>query len=39
MKIIAGLMNETIENREGNLEPIREKVVQLCSKFPLYENM
>jgi glycine hydroxymethyltransferase len=36
MKIIAGLMNETIENREGNLEPIREKVVQLCSKFPLY---
>ncbi len=36
MKIIAGLMNETIENREGNLEAIREKVVQLCSKFPLY---
>ena len=36
MKIIAALMNETIENREGNLEAIREKVVQLCSKFPLY---
>ncbi|MGH4125220.1 MAG: serine hydroxymethyltransferase [Clostridium sp.] len=36
MKIIAQLMNETIENREGNLEEIREKVVQLCSKFPLY---
>ncbi|MBU3143903.1 serine hydroxymethyltransferase [Clostridium sp. CF012] len=36
MKIIAQLMNETIENREGNLEGIREKVVQLCSKFPLY---
>lgn len=36
MKIIAELMNETIENREGNLEEIREKVVQLCSKFPLY---
>ncbi|WP_124999352.1 serine hydroxymethyltransferase [Clostridium tagluense] len=36
MKIIARLMNETIENREGNLEEIREKVVQLCSKFPLY---
>ena len=36
MKIIAELMNETIENREGNLESIREKVVQLCSKYPLY---
>jgi glycine hydroxymethyltransferase len=36
MKIIAQLMNETIENREGNLEAIREKVVQLCSKYPLY---
>jgi len=36
MKMIAQLMNETIENREGNLEAIREKVVQLCSKFPLY---
>jgi glycine hydroxymethyltransferase len=36
MKIIAQLMNETLENREGNLEPIREKVVQLCSKYPLY---
>lgn len=36
MKIIAELMNETIENREGNLEVIREKVVTLCSKFPLY---
>ncbi|MGH4137446.1 serine hydroxymethyltransferase [Clostridium sp.] len=36
MKIIASLMNETIENREGNLEKIREKVVQLCNKFPLY---
>jgi len=36
MKIIAELMNETIENREGNLEEIREKVVMLCNKFPLY---
>jgi len=36
MKVIAALINETIENREGNLEPIRENVVQLCSKFPLY---
>ena len=36
MKKIAVLMNETLENREGNLESIREKVVQLCSKYPLY---
>jgi len=36
MKRIAELINETIEGREGNLEPIREKVVKLCSKYPLY---
>ena len=36
MKKIAELINETIENREGNLELIREKVIQLCSEFPLY---
>ena len=36
MKIIAELMNETIENREGNLETIKEKVVKLCGKYPLY---
>nr|WP_312884165.1 serine hydroxymethyltransferase [Clostridium psychrophilum] len=36
MKKIAELINETIENREGNLVPIREKVKELCSKFPLY---
>ncbi|WP_407935012.1 MULTISPECIES: serine hydroxymethyltransferase [Clostridium] len=37
MKIIAELINETIENREGNLVPIREKVKELCSRFPLYK--
>jgi glycine hydroxymethyltransferase len=36
MKIIAELMNEAIENRDGNLEVIKEKVVKLCSKYPLY---
>ena len=39
MKVIAALINETIENREGNLERIRENVVQLCSKFPLYQDI
>ena len=38
MKVIAELINETIENREGNLEHIRESVIQLCSKFPLYQD-
>ncbi|MBU3158606.1 serine hydroxymethyltransferase [Clostridium frigoris] len=37
MKIIAELINETIEKREGNLVPIREKVKELCSRFPLYK--
>lgn len=36
MKIIANLMNETIENREGDLDAIRDKVVKLCAKFPMY---
>jgi len=37
MKKIAELINETIENREGNLDSIREKVVSLCNKYPLYK--
>ncbi|WP_373687531.1 serine hydroxymethyltransferase [Clostridium estertheticum] len=37
MKIIAELINETIENREGDLVPIREKVKELCNRFPLYK--
>ncbi|WP_443661288.1 serine hydroxymethyltransferase [Clostridium sp.] len=37
MRTIAALINETIENREGNLAPIREKVKELCSRFPLYK--
>lgn len=36
MKIIAELMNETIDNREGDLKSIRDKVIKLCSKFPMY---
>ncbi|MBU3074349.1 serine hydroxymethyltransferase [Clostridium estertheticum] len=37
MKIIAELINETVENREGDLVPIREKVKELCNRFPLYK--
>ncbi|OGC04093.1 serine hydroxymethyltransferase [candidate division WOR-1 bacterium RIFOXYA12_FULL_43_27] len=38
MKIIAGLINETIEKRSDAAAKtaIRQKVVELCGKFPLY---
>lgn len=35
MKKIAELINETIENREGNLDHIKDKVLKLCKKYPL----
>ena len=38
MKKIAELINEAIENREGNLRQIRDKVEELCSRFPLYKD-
>ncbi|MCB2292301.1 serine hydroxymethyltransferase [Clostridium algoriphilum] len=38
MKKIAMLINETIVNKEENLGPIRKKVEELCSRFPLYKE-
>jgi glycine hydroxymethyltransferase len=35
MKIIAALINETIENRDGELDDVKDKVAKLCKKFPL----
>jgi len=35
MKKVAELINETLENRDGNLDQVREKVAKLCKKFPL----
>jgi glycine hydroxymethyltransferase len=35
MRKIAALINETIENRDGNLDDVRDKVAKLCKKFPL----
>ena len=35
MKIIAALINETIENRDGDLDDVKNKVSKLCKKFPL----
>lgn len=36
MKEIAIIINEAIENREGNLEPVKDRVKKLCDKYPLY---
>jgi glycine hydroxymethyltransferase len=35
MKKIAALINETIENRDGDLDDVKDKVAKLCKKFPL----
>jgi len=35
MRKIAALINETIENRDGDLDDVKEKVAKLCKKFPL----
>ena len=36
MKEVAGIINETIENRNGDLENARARVKALCDKYPLY---
>jgi len=36
MKEIASIINEAIENRNSNLELLRERVKSLCAKYPLY---
>lgn len=36
MKEIASIINEAIENRNLNLELLRERVKSLCDKYPLY---
>lgn len=36
MKEIASIINETIENRDSNLDGLRERVKALCAKYPLY---
>ena len=36
MKEIASIINDAIENRNSNLEPLRERVKVLCAKYPLY---
>ena len=36
MKEIASIINDAIENRNSNLEVLRERVKALCAKYPLY---
>lgn len=37
MAEIADIINEAIENREGDLSPLKARVEALCDKYPLYE--
>lgn len=36
MKEIATIINDAIENRDGDLEEVKNRVKKLCNKYPLY---
>lgn len=36
MRELATIINEAIENREGNLDNVKARVKALCDKYPLY---
>ena len=36
MKVIAEIIDEAIKNKDGDLTPLRNKVIALCEKHPLY---
>jgi len=36
MKVVAEIIDEAIRNKDGDLKPIREKVIALSEKHPLY---
>ncbi|AUN18479.1 serine hydroxymethyltransferase [Clostridium botulinum] len=38
MKKIAYFMNYSIEHREENLSQIKERIKEICKKYPLYQN-
>lgn len=38
MEIIADLIYQTVTDYKNNIDNIREKVVTLCNKYPIYEN-
>ncbi|MBB6630550.1 serine hydroxymethyltransferase [Clostridium algidicarnis] len=37
MKTIAKLINEVIENRDKDNSSVRQEVIELCKRFPLYD--
>jgi len=41
MKIIAGLIKKALENpeSENRLAEVRETVSELCSNFPIYQDL
>ncbi|MBD7910165.1 MULTISPECIES: serine hydroxymethyltransferase [Clostridium] len=36
MKVVAEIIDEAIKNKDGNLDGLRTKVLELCEKHPLY---
>lgn len=36
MKEIADIINDAISNKDGDLEPLKARVIALCDKYPLY---
>ena len=38
MRQIASLINEIVENRDGDLKGVSEKVATICRKYPLYNK-
>ena len=38
MRQIASLINEIVENRNGDLKSVSEKVATICRKYPLYNK-
>ena len=38
MRQIASLINEIVENRDGELKGVSEKVATICRKYPLYNK-
>ena len=38
MKLIAGWIADIIKDFEGNKERITREVIELCDRFPIYED-
>ena len=38
MVLIGNMIADIIEKREDAVESVKEKVIALCKKYPIYEN-